>query len=137
MWRTDGSHEAGSEVAKVRWDIVPYMRGRAIDLGCGPYKAFPHFIGVDSGKDIQLFGAQMKPNVWSNVEKLTLFASGEFDCVFSSHTLEHMDDYASALKEWWRLVKVGGTSTRSAATEKSGKTGTSRTRIPSQTRKPR
>lgn len=31
-----------------------------------------------------------------------------YDCVNSSHCLEHMIDVPRALKEWWSLVKVGG-----------------------------
>ena len=84
------------------------MRGECLDLGCGPYKAFPHFIGVDSGKDTQLFGIQMRPDVRADVTSLSKFSSGHFDLVYSSHTLEHIEDYKACLKEWWRLVKVGG-----------------------------
>ena len=40
------------EAAKIRWELVPYMAGRALDLGCGAFKVFPHFIGVDSGKPL-------------------------------------------------------------------------------------
>lgn len=109
-WRTDGSHEAGSETAKCRWDVVPYMLGRCLDLGCGPYKCFPHFTGIDNGKDTELFGAQIKPNVWADVTDLKFLSSGEYDLVFSSHTLEHVEfeKVPAALAEWFRLVKVGG-----------------------------
>ena len=31
-----------------------------------------------------------------------------YDCVHSSHCLEHMHDPVAALKEWWALVKPGG-----------------------------
>ena len=106
MWSKE--HEQGAEVRKIVWELVPYMRGTCVDLGCGPYKAFPHFIGVDNCKDTELFGIQMKPNIRADVTSLHMFASGYFDCVFSSHTLEHIEDYKGALKEWWRLVKPGG-----------------------------
>ena len=106
MWSLDGPQ--GAESSKVRWDIVPYMRGLALDLGCGPYKVFPHFTGVDSTKDTAMFGIQMRPDVKADVTNLERFASGAYDCVYSSHTLEHVEDYVSTLKEWWRLVKTGG-----------------------------
>ena len=32
----------------------------------------------------------------------------EFDFVYSSHVLEHLHDPASALKNWWRVLKPGG-----------------------------
>ncbi|MBM3460743.1 MAG: methyltransferase domain-containing protein [Armatimonadetes bacterium] len=110
MWSPDGSHEAGSEVGKMRFDIVPYMRGRCLDLGCGPTRAWPHFVGVDSGKDEHLFGVVMKPNLRADVTDLSMLASGEWDCVFSSHTLEHVqyEQVPETLAGWMRLLKVGG-----------------------------
>ena len=33
---------------------------------------------------------------------------GSYDCVNSSHCLEHMKDVPSALSQWWGLVKPGG-----------------------------
>ncbi len=33
---------------------------------------------------------------------------GKFDFVYSSHTLEHMDDPGIAIQNWWRVVKPGG-----------------------------
>lgn len=32
----------------------------------------------------------------------------EFDFVYSSHTLEHVDDASVTLKNWWRVIKPGG-----------------------------
>ena len=90
------------------WELVPYTRGRVLDLGCGPHKAFPHFIGVDDLTDVRLAGVSMKPDVVCDVRKLDLFGSASVDSVFSSHCLEHMADYKSALREWWRVIKPGG-----------------------------
>lgn len=93
------------EASKCRWDLVPYMRGRMLDIGCGGYKVFPHAIGVDNGKEWP--GVRVDVPV-DTAERLDIFASQFFDCVFSSHLLEHIEDYKSALKEWWRVVKHGG-----------------------------
>ena len=80
-----------------------------LDLGCGPHKAFPHFIGVDNLADVKLFGTRMQPDfVVKTCEKLEMFASQSMNFIFSSHLLEHIQDHEGALKEWWRLVKVGG-----------------------------
>lgn len=105
-WTLEGSQ--GREAEKVMWDLVPYTRGKGLDLGCGGSKAFNHFIGVDSLKDTKLFGTPMQPDVVHDVEKLPIFASESLDFVFSSHVLEHIEDYRAALAEWWRLIKVGG-----------------------------
>jgi ADP-heptose:LPS heptosyltransferase/predicted SAM-dependent methyltransferase len=106
VWKAEDP--AGDESAKIRWELVPYTRGRGLDLGCGPSKAFPHFIGVDNYTDTHLFGIQMKPDVVCNVQKLDVFGSASMDFVFSSHCLEHIEDHKSALKEWWRVVRPGG-----------------------------
>lgn len=105
-WRAEDP--CGDETSKIRWELPQYTRGRGLDLGCGPSKAFPHFIGVDNYTDTQLFGIQMKPDVVCNVTKLDVFGSASMDFVYSSHCLEHVEDYKSALKEWWRVIRPGG-----------------------------
>lgn len=106
MWRD--SDPCGDESGKIRWELVPYTRGRGLDLGCGPDKAFPHFIGVDNYTDTKLFGIQMKPDVVCDVTRLDVFGSASMDFVYSSHCLEHIQDFKAALKEWWRVVRPGG-----------------------------
>jgi ADP-heptose:LPS heptosyltransferase/predicted SAM-dependent methyltransferase len=106
VWRAEDP--CGDETAKIRWELPQYTRGRGLDLGCGPSKAFPHFIGVDNYTDTQLFGIQMKPDVVCNVTKLDVFGSASMDFVYSSHCLEHVQDYKGALKEWWRVIRPGG-----------------------------
>lgn len=107
MWRMDDPQ--GGEAEKVKYDLVPFTRGIGLDLGCGPKKAFPHFIGVDSCKDTELFGIQMKPDIRVDTcEKLPDFEDEANDFVFSSHLLEHIVDTVPTLKEWWRVLKVGG-----------------------------
>jgi predicted SAM-dependent methyltransferase/ADP-heptose:LPS heptosyltransferase len=97
VWKAEAPQ--GNESGKVRFDVIPYMRGRGVDLGCGPWKIFPHCIGVD-----QIPGA----DICSPVTRLDQFADGSMDFVYSSHTLEDIDDTEATLREWWRLLKVGG-----------------------------
>lgn len=108
-WRIDAPQ--GNEAAKVRWELVPYMRGRALDLGCGPFKVFPHFVGVDNGHHDKMFDWKSRADVLvDSCEKLTLFATEFVDCVFSSHLLEHIDyeKVPDALAEWMRVLRKGG-----------------------------
>lgn len=106
-WSKETSN--GYESRKIRWEIVPYTRGLGLDLGCGSEKAFPHFIGVDNGHH-EVFGYQIKPDVKCDVSSLQLFSSNSLDFVFSSHLLEHFpyDQVPSVLKEWMRVIKIGG-----------------------------
>ena len=107
MWRAEDPQ--GNEAAKVRWEIVPFTRGDGLDLGCGPHKAFPHFVGVDNRKDTALFGIEMAPDlVVETCERLDDVKDASLDFIFSSHLLEHIEDYGGALKDWWRCIKPGG-----------------------------
>ena len=104
-WRIDGPQ--GDEASKVRWELVPYFHGRILDIGCGMFKCFPHFIGVDNGHHWGNRGIDVKIET---AEKLDLFASQSCDGVFSSHLLEHIeyDSVPTTLKEWCRVIKQGG-----------------------------
>jgi ADP-heptose:LPS heptosyltransferase/predicted SAM-dependent methyltransferase len=107
VWRA--TDPQGNESAKVRFDLVPYMSGRVLDLGCGPQKVFPTAIGIDNRIDAQLFGIQIKPDIpVDTCVSMPFLADESADTVFSSHLLEHIVDTGAALREWWRLVKVGG-----------------------------
>lgn len=106
-WTLEDSN--GNEAAKVKYDIVQFTRGKGIDVGCGPSKAFPHFIGIDSGKDTELFGVAMKPDVvCDDASNLDFIDNDTLDFVFSSHLLEHIENPLGALVEWWSKLKVGG-----------------------------
>lgn len=106
VWKIDAPW--GNEAAKIRWELVPYTRGYGYDLGCGHQKAFPHFIGLDDGTDRGLFEVNVRADLIMPCEKLDRFATHSADFIFSSHLLEHIVDYKSALREWWRVIKVGG-----------------------------
>lgn len=107
VWSLQTSN--GLEADKIRFEVLPYLSRGGLDIGCGAKKVWPHLIGLDSGKDIELFGVQMKPDIMiGTAERLSLFADSAIDNVFSSHLLEHIQDWHIALREWFRVVKVGG-----------------------------
>lgn len=94
----------GHESRKCRNRVVEFLEGkRVLDLGCGDEKVVPHAVGVD------LFGsaADIKTDL-SRPNALYLFADEVFDTVFSSHCLEHFRDTESVLREWWRVLAMGG-----------------------------
>jgi SAM-dependent methyltransferase len=72
-----------------------YLSGRVIDIGCGTDLVVPHAIPFDRPQgDAQWILDYFKPE--------------SFDCVHSSHCLEHMKDVGIAIRNWWALVKPGG-----------------------------
>jgi SAM-dependent methyltransferase len=72
-----------------------YFSGRVIDIGCGPDLVVPHAVPFDREQ--------------GDAQHILDYFSGEtFDCVHSSHCLEHMQDVKAALRQWWALVKPGG-----------------------------
>jgi SAM-dependent methyltransferase len=70
------------------------LRGRGIDIGCGPDPVTPEVRRFDLTD--------------GDANHITRHVTETFDFVYSSHCLEHMDDPRAALQEWWRLVKSGG-----------------------------
>lgn len=106
-WTKENS--IGHESAKVRFDVLSYLSRGGLDIGCGAEKVWPHMIGIDNGTDTWLFGQAVRPDlVVRSADKLGLFADAAVENVFSSHLLEHMQDWHAALREWWRVLKVGG-----------------------------
>jgi ADP-heptose:LPS heptosyltransferase/predicted SAM-dependent methyltransferase len=106
-WHNDPARNRAytqGESVKIAWELVPYTRGVGLELGCGAFKAFPHFIGLDAAPAPGAGG----PQLVMDCRDLSAFASGAFDFVFSSHLLEHIEDTRATLAEWWRLIEVGG-----------------------------
>jgi predicted SAM-dependent methyltransferase/ADP-heptose:LPS heptosyltransferase len=101
-WSIDGPQ--GFESRKIKYLLPKYTRGKVLEIGCGMEKAFPHFIGYDSGHH---FG-QGAADVMGDAADLSQFKDASFDAVFSSHVLEHMVDPQAALNEWCRVLKPGG-----------------------------
>lgn len=88
------------EASKIRWELVPYFHGKVLDIGLTRYKTFPHFIGVGSNRDVQI----------KDAADLSLFASQQYDAVFSAFTLDQVTYSAvpEMLAEWTRVIKPGG-----------------------------
>jgi len=93
----------GHESRKCRDGVVSYLRGVGLDIGCGDEKVVQTAIGIDIGGR----GADIRADL-SRPDALALFSDAVFDYVFSSHTLEDIENTAGALADWWRVVKPGG-----------------------------
>jgi SAM-dependent methyltransferase len=81
--------------------FATYLAGETIiDVGYhGGYDdavpIFPHAIGVDL--DFPKYDGTKLP-----------FADGSVDTVHSSHMLEHVADYRATIRDWYRVLKLGG-----------------------------
>ena len=106
VWRIDAPYVAESK--KIVWEVAPYLRGQGLDVGAGDFRVLPHVTTVDNGDHAQ-FGFSVKPDVKvESADNMPVFGSQSMDFVYSSHLLEHIQDTRRALREWWRLVKMGG-----------------------------
>lgn len=77
-------------------DFEKFFKGKGIDIGCG-------------GHPIEVEGVIKHDRIFNNdALDLTAYENETFDFVYSSHCLEHLSKPRVALKEWWRVVKVGG-----------------------------
>ena len=74
-------------------DDVLYLKGRGIDIGCGP----------DPLPGTEKWDAQD-----GDAEYLATIPDESFDYVYSSHCLEHMRNVPRALLNWSRVLKPGG-----------------------------
>lgn len=106
-WHNDPGRNRAFETgesSKIVWELVPFTKGVGLELGCGPWKAFPHFLGIDS----RHYAGSAGPQLVMDCRNLAVFSDGAFDFVYSSHLLEHLEDTSAVLREWWRLIEVGG-----------------------------
>lgn len=70
------------------------IAGRVLDIGAGNDPVTPDAVPFDQEH--------------GDANRITAFAPASFDCVYSSHCLEHMHDPRASLHNWWSLVKPGG-----------------------------
>ena len=75
--------------------FTKYLKGRVIDIGGGNDKV---------ANNAEVF--DLEDGDAQNI--LNYKDPQSYDCVYSSHCLEHMMDVPSALQGWWQLVKNNG-----------------------------
>ena len=77
--------------------IDTYFKGKIIDIGGG---------GDPLYENVEVFDLK---NGDGDAQFILRYREKEsYDCVNSSHCLEHMKDVPAALSQWWELVKPGG-----------------------------
>lgn len=95
--RDDGREDLNRQVAR----IAPYCaHGRGLDVGCGSYKISERAIGLDRNPLIH-------PDLVHGAIRLP-FPDQSFDFVAGVHSLPCFPRTVEALREWTRVLKVGG-----------------------------
>lgn len=96
---------SGRETSKIWPFVVPYTRGRVLDVGSGRIRAFSHWITLDNSKD---HGGGRMADIAADGEKDIPFADESLDAIFSSHFIEHCVLWKAAIGLWWSKIKAGG-----------------------------
>jgi SAM-dependent methyltransferase len=85
--------------------FAKYCRGAGIDIGCGddPLKdeAIYSLVKYDTSKMDASY-------IIGDATGIKEFSDEQFDFVYSSHCLEHLQDYRVVLRNWFRILKSGG-----------------------------
>jgi ADP-heptose:LPS heptosyltransferase len=84
----------------LRWDLVPYTRGEGVELGCGPVKAFPHFVGVRLSHDAER--GDHPDYVCDDFDDLSFLKDDALNFVVATH------GDSQYMPEIERVLKVGG-----------------------------
>lgn len=79
MLRAGGGPEL---LQKTKYRVVPYTRGKGLDLGRGPWKAFPHFIGVREKADKDMPNGVEPDFAVDSFETMSDFIEGSLDFVY-------------------------------------------------------
>jgi len=91
--------ENGNAAQFISNKAIQYLNGVGLDVGCNRWKIKPDSIGVDLVK---------KPGVDLIVRNWDSIPSNNYDYLFSSHCLEHIEDWKTMLSHWARVVKEEG-----------------------------
>lgn len=99
--RVVGTESAKTFVEKMASGFfVKFMKGNGLDIG---YKGYTDYsmpiLNTAIGIDMDYPGYDGKTLPFPNQSQ---------DYVYSSHTLEHIQDYKSTIQEWFRVLKKSG-----------------------------
>ena len=93
------------EADAVKWELLPYINGEGLDLGCGDARQHDWMFGIDTKPGTSDKG----PNRLLDATKLTgYFAPESQNFIFSSFLLQDLQDWPKVLKDWWSLIKPMG-----------------------------
>ena len=91
--------------------------GRTLDIGCGrslfadlnvsfPFKVYSGDLNYES---VHARAVEVPHQAWGVFDAAAVpFQDGQFDAVFAGEVIEHVIDVRQTLREWWRVLKLGG-----------------------------
>lgn len=86
-----------------------------IDIGCGEKEEFwlrpPHKCEIlrwDKCLNHEILRGDENISITPDAHDLSELSDSQFDFVYASHVLEHLENPAAAVREWWRVLKPGG-----------------------------
>lgn len=94
--------------------ILPFVRGRCLEVGCGYRKTSQEAVAVDlipkgrRGRHGNVSGRRSQADLAADGGLLP-FRDAAFDSLIARHNLEHYVDTAATLEEWRRVLVIGGT----------------------------
>jgi len=100
-----------SETLKWRKLLLPYCKGKGIDIGFGGDPICEDVITFDrdiSHPSYAHVGKNSRPDFIGDANNLSMFEDESFDYVYSSHCIEDFEDTKSVLVEWIRILKPYG-----------------------------
>lgn len=103
----------GAETPKYRHLVTKYLTGSGIDIGTGGYApVVPNAISVELPPDA--FAKYTNGRTPGHPIHLTTgaldlpFKDSSLDYCFSSHLIEDFFDWMPVVREWTRVIKIGG-----------------------------
>ena len=101
-----------TEAAKYIELVRPYLKGCGIDIGSQGASIVPSAMGVDLPEEaFRIYNGGHPPRgpipIRCSADHLP-FDSDSLDYVFSSHLLEDFQYWGPVLREWVRVLRVGG-----------------------------
>lgn len=98
--------------------------GKVVELGCGPIKTVADSVGIDripKGEVIPHVGRVSVADIVADVSDTLPLEDKSFDVLIARHILEHCVDAVKVIKEWSRVLKVGGKMVIAVPNEKTVK----------------
>lgn len=90
-----GKEASKNHVRRLKWgDYERFFKGKGIDIGCGSDPVLPDCDTWDK--------------VNGDATHMATVPDQQYDWVHSSHCLEHIKEFETALYNWWRILKLGG-----------------------------